>query len=194
MASKTELEISATFILRTEARRSLRIELSWVVESMRKSPVLEKQQHLLEYKAWKLQFRFFLVHTTRARLKTIPGFLSSFFGGQASLVSSWVGMPGLDLRWSPWVNRKQTTPSIRGHRPSYSLGGKILANREGDYESCFREWEENYKAGYGKGMGRKFLVANFLCKIRGGRINLNISPLLTKKLKIFCFFEASGRG
>ncbi len=56
---------------------------------------------------------------------------------------------------------------IRGHRPNYSLGGKFLANREGDYESCFREGEENYKAGYGKGMGRKFLLINFLCKIRG---------------------------
>ncbi len=56
---------------------------------------------------------------------------------------------------------------IRGHRPIYSLGGKFLANREGDCESCFREEEENNKAGYGKGMGRKFSVPNFLRKIRG---------------------------
>ena len=98
VASKTELEISATFVLRTEARRSLsRTVVSCRVRAQ-KSGLRKKQQHLLEYKAWKLQFRFFLVHTTRAQLKTIPGFLSSFFGGQASLVSFWVGMPGLDLR------------------------------------------------------------------------------------------------
>ena len=63
--------------------------------------------------------------------------------------------------------KKLGADSIRGHRPNYSLGGKFLAYREGDYESCFREGEENYKAGYGKGMGRKFLLDNFLCKIRG---------------------------
>ncbi len=78
-----------------------------------------------------------------------------------------------------------------GHGPNYSLGGK---KRKGDYESCFREGEENYKPGYVKGMGRKFLLTNFLCKIRGERKNLKISPLLTQKLKFFCFFEASGRG
>ncbi len=54
-----------------------------------------------------------------------------------------------------------------GTDQNYSLGGKLLANREGDYESYFREGGEDYKAGYGKGMGRKFSLANFSCKIRG---------------------------
>ena len=57
--------------------------------------------------------------------------------------------------------------SIRGHRPNYSLGVKFLANREGDYESCFREGEENYKAGYGKGMGKKFRSPIFCAKLGG---------------------------
>ncbi len=83
---------------------------------------------------------------------------------------------------------------IRGHRPNYSLGGKILANREGDYESCFREGEEKYKPGYGKGMGRKFSLANFFLQNQGGKKKILKFLLFSPIRKIFCFFEASGRG
>ena len=53
-----------------------------------------------------------------------------------------------------------------------NMSGVVVANKtEGDKSKICRQYviapEENYKAGYGKGMGRKFLLANFLCKIRG---------------------------
>ncbi len=51
--------------------------------------------------------------------------------------------------------------TIRGHRPNYSLGGKFLANREGDYASGLRAGEKNYKAGYGKKIfARQFFIQN----------------------------------
>ncbi len=55
--------------------------------------------------------------------------------------------------------------SIRGHRPNYSLEGNIFANREGDYESCFREGEENYKPGYVK----KIFACQFFVQNQGGK-------------------------
>ncbi len=49
-----------------------------------------------------------------------------------------------------------------------------------------------------QGMGRvwkKIFARHFFMQNQGGkRKNLKISPLLTQKLKNFCFFEASGRG
>ncbi len=84
---------------------------------------------------------------------------------------------------------------IRGHRPNYSLGGKILANREGDYESFFREGEENYKPGYGTGMGRKFLLANFLCKIRGRKKKiLKFLLYVPKNSNFSAFLKSQGGG
>ncbi len=62
-----------------------------------------------------------------------------------------------------------TLTVIRGHRPNNSLGGKILPNKKGYYESCFREGEENYKLLYGKGMGRKFSLANFFLQNLWGK-------------------------
>ena len=70
-------------------------------------------------------------------------------------------------RKSKW-DLDRSAENTRGHRPNYSLGGKILANREGDYESFFREGEENYKPGYGKGMEENFCSPIFYAK-SGGR-------------------------
>ncbi len=79
-------------------------------------------------------------------------------------------------------------PPISGHRPNYSLGGKILANREGDYERCYREGEENYKPGYGKGMGRTFSLANFFLQNQGGKKNILNFLLFSPKTQNFLLF------
>ncbi len=62
-----------------------------------------------------------------------------------------------------------TYVSIRGHRPNYSLGVNFLANREGDYESCFREGEETTKQGMGRVWEENFSLPIFCMQNQGVR-------------------------